>query len=64
MLDLLQTAKHGLIGKVVQLLAAQIVVAPLHVADLELGFAVGEKRLLEKRDILVKELFLQILGSC
>ena len=62
-LDLLQTAEHGLIGKVIQLLAAQIVVASLHVADLELAFAVGEKRLLEKRDILMKELFLQILGS-
>ncbi len=62
-LDLLQSAQHGLIGKVIELLAAQIVVAALHVADFELAFAVGEKRLLEKRDILVEELFLQILGS-
>ncbi len=62
-LDLLQAAEHGLIGKVIKLFAAQIVVAPLHVADVELAFAVGEKRLLEKRDILMEELFLQILGS-
>ena len=62
-LDLLQAAQHRLVGKVVELLAAQIVVAPLHVADVQLAFAVGEKRLLEKRDILMEELFLQILGA-
>ena len=62
-LDLLQAAEHGLIGQVVELLAAQIVVASLHVADFELAFAVGKKRLLEKRDIFMEELFLQILGS-
>ncbi len=62
-LDLLQAAEHRLIGQVVELLAAQIVVAPLHVTDFELAFAVGKKRLLEKRNILVEELFLQILGS-
>ena len=62
-LDLLQSAEHGLIGEVIELLAAQIVVAALHVTDFELAFAVGKKRLFEKRDILVEELFLQILGS-
>ena len=62
-LDLLQPAEHGLVGQVVELLAAQIVVAPLHVADLQLAFAVGKKRLLEKRNIFVEELFLQILGA-
>ena len=63
MLDLFQSAEHGLVGEVVELLAAQIVVAPLHVTDVELAFAVGKKRLFEKRDIFVEELFLQILGS-
>ena len=62
-LDLLQSAEHRLVGEVVELLAAQIVVAPLHVADVQLAFAVGKKRLFEKRDILVEELFLQILGA-
>src|SRR4051812_2146770 len=37
MLDLFQTAQHWLIGKIVELLAAQIVVAPLHVADVQLA---------------------------
>ena len=63
MLDLLQSAQHRLIGEVVKLLAAQIIVAPLHVADIQLAFAIGKKRLLEKRNILVEELFLQILGA-
>ena len=62
-LDLLQSAKHGLVGKVVELLPAQIVIAPLHVTDLQLAFAVGKKRLFEKRDILMEKLFLKILGS-
>ena len=62
-LDLLQSAEHGLVGEVVELLAAQIVVAPLHVADVQLAFAVGKKRLFEKRDIFMEELFLQILGA-
>ena len=61
--DLFQAAQHRLVGQVVELLAAQIVVAPLHVADVQLAFAVGKKRLLEKRNIFVEELFLQILGS-
>ena len=62
-LDLLQSAEHRLIGQVIELLAAQIVVAPLHVTGVQLAFAAGKKRLLEKRDIFVEELFLQILGS-
>ena len=33
LLDLLQAAEHGLIGEVVELLAAQIIVAAFHVAD-------------------------------
>src|SRR6185437_5383227 len=59
-LDLLESAEHGLIGQVVELLAAQIVVASLHVTGLQLAFAAGEERLLEKRDVFEEELFLQI----
>ena len=53
-LDLFQSAEHGLVGEVVELLAAEIVVAPLHVTDFELAFAVGKERLFEKRDILMR----------
>ena len=63
LLDLFQSAEYRLVGEVVKLLPAEIVVAPLHVADVELAIAVGKKRLFEKRDILIEELFLQILGS-
>ncbi len=62
-LDLLQAAEHRLIGKIVQFLAAKVVVPSLHVTDFQLAFAVGKKRLFEKRDILMEELFLQILGA-
>ena len=63
MLDLLQPTEHRLVGQVVELLAAQIVVAPFHVADAQFALAVRKKRLLEKWDILVEELFLQILRA-
>ena len=63
MLNLLQTAQHGLIRQVVEFLAAQVIVAAFHVADVQLALAVGEERLLKKRNILVEELFLQVLGA-
>ena len=45
---------------VVDLLAAGVVVAPLHVADLQ-----GPRKvLLEEGDVLEEELFLEILGAC
>ena len=53
--------EHGLIGQVVELLPAQIVVAALHVADLQLAFAVGKQRLLEEGHVFEEELLLQIL---
>src|ERR1700685_1165865 len=62
-LNLLQAAQHGLAGQVVELLAAQIVVAPLHVADIQAPLTVGKQRLLQKRNILVKELLLQVLSA-
>ncbi len=64
LLDLLQAVQHRLIRQVVKLFAAQIIVAPLHVADREAGTRrIPVQRLLEKRDVLVEELFLQILCS-
>src|ERR1019366_1566190 len=63
MIDLLQPAQHRISGEVVKLLAAQIIVTALHVADAQLALAAGEKRLLQKRDILVEELLLQVLRT-
>jgi len=63
MIDLLQPAQHRISGEVVKLLAAQIIVAALHVTDVQLALAAGEKRLLQKRDILVEELLLQVLRA-
>lgn len=62
-LDFVQAAQDRLIGQVVELLAAKIVVAAFHVADVQLGVAVRKKCLLQKRDIFVEELFLQVLGA-
>ncbi len=62
-LDLLQSRQHRLVGQVIELLLAEIVVAALHVADIQLAIAVREERLLEERDVFVEELFLQILGA-
>src|ERR1035441_2275460 len=63
MIDLLQPAQHRISGEVVKLLAAQIIVTALHVTDVQLALAAGEKRLLQKRDILVEELLLQVLRT-
>jgi hypothetical protein len=62
-LNLFQATQHGLIGKVIELFAAQVIVAPLHVTDVQPARAVGKQRLLEKRNILVEELLLQVLGA-
>jgi hypothetical protein len=62
-LNLLQTAQHGLIRQLIELLATQVIVAAFHVADLQLALAMGEERLLKKRNILVEELLLQVLGA-
>src|ERR1700693_5962078 len=62
-LDLIESAEHGLAGKVVEFLAAQIIVAPLHVADAKLSIAIGKQRPLQRWDVLEKELLLQILRA-
>ena len=62
-LDFLEPGKYGLIGQVVQLLLAEIIVAPLHVADIQLALAVREEGLLEERNIFIEKLLLQILRS-
>ena len=57
--DLFQAGEHRLLFGVVDLLPAGVVVAALHVADLERPREV----LLQKRNVLEEELFLQILGA-
>src|SRR5208283_4947307 len=47
-LDLLQSAEHGLIGEVEKLLAAKIVAASLHVADAQLAILSGKQRTLQR----------------
>ena len=63
MIDLFQSAQHRIRREVVELLAAQIIAPSLHVADVQLALSIGEKRLLEKRNIFVEELFLQVFGA-
>ena len=64
LLDLLHAAQHGLIREVVQLLAAQIIIAALHVADRKARAGRSTvQRLLQKRDVLVEKLLLQILRA-
>ena len=52
-----------MIREVIKFLATQIIVATFHVADREpgAGSRFSIQRLLQKRNILVEELFLQIL---
>src|SRR5260370_6876817 len=63
LLDFVQPAQHRLTSDVVKLLAAQIIIAPLHITNTQLPIAFLEKRLFEKWDVFMKELFLQILSS-
>ena len=59
--EFLESGEDGLFLRVVDFLAADVVAAALHVADLELlVFEV----LLEERNVLEKELFLQVFGAC
>ena len=60
MLDLINAAKHRLIGEIVELFTTQIVVAPFHVTDIELAFAVWKKGQFKERDIFLKQLLLKI----
>ena len=63
MFDLFQAAQHWLVGKIVELFATEIVGPALHVTDPQFGCAIGIQGLLEKGDIFVEELFLEVLGS-
>ena len=63
MLNLFQPAENRLIGEVEELLAAEIVVATLHVADAELPVTIREQRQFQRRDILKEELLLQVLRA-
>ena len=58
MIDLLQPVQHRLCGKVVKLLATQIVAATLHVADAQLT-----QVLLQEGNIFEEKLLLESLGS-
>ena len=62
-LDLFQSAKHWLVGEVVEFLAAEIVVAPLHVADAQISISIRKQRPLQRGDVLKKKLLLQILRA-
>src|SRR5581483_3881413 len=63
MFDFFEAAQNRLAGQVVELLAAQIIVAPFHVADAQPASAFWKERLLEKWHVLMKELLLQIFGA-
>ncbi len=63
MLDLFQSAEHRLAGQIEKFLAAEIVVASLHVADAQLALCITEQRPLQRRDVLKEELLLQILRA-
>ncbi len=61
--DLFETAEHRLVRQVVELLATEIVVTSLHVADVQLASAVRKQSALQERNVFVEELFLQVLGA-
>ena len=76
LLNLIQPAQHRLIGEVVQFLAAQIIVAALHVADREPPWSLTrlhgrricadmtrKQSLLQERNIFIKKLLLKILRT-
>ena len=62
LLDLLQSAENRLVREVVEFLAAQIIVAAFHVTDRKpgAGNAFSKERMLQKWNVLVEKLFLQI----
>ena len=41
--DFFEAAEDGLVGQIVELFAAEIIVAALHVADAQLSIAIGER---------------------
>ena len=58
LVDLLQPVQHRLRGEVVELLAAEIIAAALHVADAQLA-----EMLAQERNVFEEELLLQGLGA-
>ena len=63
LLDLFQPAEHRLVGEIKKLFAAEIVVAPFHVADAQLAIPFGKQCPLQRGDIFEEELLLQVLGT-
>src|ERR1019366_5538230 len=64
LIDLFQPVQNRSIGQVVEFFTAKIVVATLHVADLQPLLRVWTKdRALQRRNIFVEELLLQVLRS-
>ena len=61
--DLFQPAQHRLIRQIVQFLPAQVIIPTLHVANREPGARSRKpiQRLLQKWNVLIKKLLLQIL---
>src|SRR5215470_11269837 len=65
LLNLFEPTKHRLISKVVELLAAKIIVAPLHITNRKpiAGSRMpGRQCLLEKRNVFIEKLLLKVLG--
>ena len=63
-LDFIQAAEDRRISKIVEFFSAKIIIAAFHVADAQLAFAVRKQRMLEKGNVFIEELLLQILCSC
>src|ERR1700686_3593090 len=63
MIALLQAIQNWVCGKVVYLLSTQIIIAPLHVTHAQFAFAIRKKGLLEKGNVFVKELLLQVFRA-
>ena len=59
LIDLLEAMEEGVVAQRVELMAAEVVSAALHVTDLQWS----EERF-EEGDILEEELFLKIFRSC
>src|SRR6266700_1294028 len=63
-LDFIQAAEDRRISKIVEFFSAKIIVAAFHVADAQLALAIRKERMLEKGNVFIEELLLQILCSC
>src|SRR5271157_5532126 len=55
-LDLFEAAEHGLVGEINKLLAAEIIIAALHVTDAEFAISIRKKRTLQSRNIFKEKL--------